>query len=153
MSNVIAKGISSKLSDSEKAVAKENLGIEYVGTVSQTAGVPTGAIIERGSNVNGEYVKYADGTMICTHKATGLDLWVTAGTLYRSGHFIWTFPSLFVDSNSRIINSVYKDGDYSFFPGAVRLTGANGTQFVTMNSQDKTGVPYEVQMVAIGRWY
>ena len=33
-----------------------------VGTVSQSGGVPTGAIIERGSNVNGEYTKYADGT-------------------------------------------------------------------------------------------
>jgi len=35
-----------------------------LGTVSQSAGVPTGAIIERGSNANGEFVKYADGTLI-----------------------------------------------------------------------------------------
>lgn len=41
-----------------------------LGTVSQTAGVPTGAIIERGSNANGEYVKFADGTMICSRKIT-----------------------------------------------------------------------------------
>lgn len=34
-----------------------------IGTVSQTSGVPTGAIIERGSNANGDYVKFADGTM------------------------------------------------------------------------------------------
>jgi hypothetical protein len=33
-----------------------------LGTVSQSGGVPTGAIIERGSNANGEFVKYADGT-------------------------------------------------------------------------------------------
>tara|TARA_R110001606_G_scaffold390434_1_gene557381 strand:+ start:2544 stop:3938 length:1395 start_codon:yes stop_codon:yes gene_type:complete len=37
-----------------------------IGSVSQSAGVPTGAIIERGSNANGEYAKFADGTMICT---------------------------------------------------------------------------------------
>jgi hypothetical protein len=36
-----------------------------LGTVSQSAGVPTGAIIERGSNANGEFVKYADGTLEC----------------------------------------------------------------------------------------
>ncbi len=36
-----------------------------VGPVYQSAGVPTGAIIEHGSNANGEYVKFADGTMIC----------------------------------------------------------------------------------------
>jgi len=36
-----------------------------LGTVSQTNGIPTGAIIERGSNANGEYVKFADGTLEC----------------------------------------------------------------------------------------
>ncbi|WP_275223148.1 hypothetical protein, partial [Citrobacter freundii] len=38
---------------------------DVVGTVSQSGGVPTGAIIERGSNSNGEYTKFADGTLIC----------------------------------------------------------------------------------------
>ena len=41
------------------------LGNSAVGTVSQSSGTPTGDIIESGSNANGEYVKYADGTMIC----------------------------------------------------------------------------------------
>jgi len=36
-----------------------------LGTVSHSGGVPTGAIIERGSNANGEYTRYADGTQIC----------------------------------------------------------------------------------------
>ncbi len=39
-----------------------------VGTVSQSSGVPTGAIVERGSSVSGEYTKYADGTMICSRR-------------------------------------------------------------------------------------
>ena len=39
--------------------------ILLLGTVSQSGGVPTGAIID-GGNANGEFVKYADGTMICT---------------------------------------------------------------------------------------
>lgn len=39
-----------------------------VGTVSQSDGTPTGAIIERGSNSNGEFVKFADGTQFCWGK-------------------------------------------------------------------------------------
>ena len=35
-----------------------------VGTVSQSGGIPTGAVVERGSNANGEYVRFADGTQI-----------------------------------------------------------------------------------------
>jgi len=37
-----------------------------VGTVSQSGGVPTGAVIQRGSNANGEFVRFADGTQICS---------------------------------------------------------------------------------------
>jgi hypothetical protein len=37
-----------------------------VGAVGQAGGISTGAIIERGSNANGEYTRYADGTQICT---------------------------------------------------------------------------------------
>ncbi|HHL2325285.1 TPA: hypothetical protein ACQ3Y4_005788 [Pseudomonas aeruginosa] len=36
-----------------------------LGAVSQSSGVPTGAVIQRGSNANGEFVRFADGTQIC----------------------------------------------------------------------------------------
>lgn len=39
---------------------------DIVGTVSQSSGVVTGEVIERGTNLNGEYVRFADGTQICT---------------------------------------------------------------------------------------
>ncbi len=44
-----------------------------LGQVSETAGVPTGAVIERGANANGTYIRFADGTQICTFK------WADAG--------------------------------------------------------------------------
>ena len=36
-----------------------------VGIVSETGGLPTGALIESGSGAGGRYVRYADGTQIC----------------------------------------------------------------------------------------
>ena len=44
-----------------------------VGTVSQSGGDPTGAVIERGSNSNGEYTRFADGTQVCSSFAVGGD--------------------------------------------------------------------------------
>jgi hypothetical protein len=38
-----------------------------LGPVSQTGGTPTGAVIERGSNANGDYIRFADGTQMCTN--------------------------------------------------------------------------------------
>lgn len=49
-----------------------------LGTVSQASGVPTGAIVERGSNANGEYVKYADGTLIQKFVIVGQSIAVTS---------------------------------------------------------------------------
>ncbi|MEY8831018.1 DUF2793 domain-containing protein [Sedimentitalea sp. XS_ASV28] len=40
---------------------------ELLGPVSETGGTPTGAVIERGSNGHGDYVRWADGTQICTN--------------------------------------------------------------------------------------
>ena len=34
-----------------------------IGEVTQSGGIPTGAIIERGSNSNGQFIKFADGTL------------------------------------------------------------------------------------------
>lgn len=62
--------------------ARDNI----LGTVSQTAGVPTGAIIESGTNANGTYVKYANGTMVCTASVTisGASLTTTYGAMFSS---------------------------------------------------------------------
>lgn len=60
-----------------------------LGPVGQASGVPTGAIIQRGSNANGEYVRYADGTQIC---------WSTTPSLVPPAglaSFLWTFPIAF----------------------------------------------------------
>ena len=38
-----------------------------VGPVSHSGGVPTGAVVESGSNANGSFVRWADGTQICTN--------------------------------------------------------------------------------------
>jgi len=68
-----------------------------VGTVSQSGGVPTGAIIESGSNANGEYVRFADGTQICTSPLlTGGNVDIAYGPIASTGEITWTFPAPFI---------------------------------------------------------
>ena len=54
-----------------------------LGTVSQSGGIPTGAIIERGSNANGRYTKYADGTVFMDNSGGAITTnpVVTVGTV------------------------------------------------------------------------
>ena len=47
-----------------------------------------GIIVESGSNENGEYIRFADGTQICW-KVENID----SGSLLAGNHeFIWSFP-------------------------------------------------------------
>lgn len=62
-----------------------------LGTVSQSSGVPTGSVIERGSNANGEYVRFADGTQICTRSLTLT--YYNAGICTNSCVFAATFAA------------------------------------------------------------
>ena len=57
-----------------------------VGPVGQAGGVPNGAVIQQGSNVNGSYIRFADGTQIC---------WVVdinMGSILAGGAGTWAEP-------------------------------------------------------------
>lgn len=110
-----------------------------LGMVSQYAGVPTGAIIERGSNVNGEYTKFADGTMICAKQDS------TA----TSNPYTWTFPSSFSDLPAILIGV-----DRSSYASiATKSNVTNNSSDITLrtvnNSLDSSGF----SAIATGRWY
>lgn len=77
-------------------IAGPDVGLVYY---DATSGRNVGAIIERGVNPNGEYVKFADSTMICKlqYNETA-DITTTEGALYRNASGItWNYPAQFVD--------------------------------------------------------
>lgn len=70
-----------------------------VGTVSQSGGMPTGAVIERGGNANGEYIRLADGTQICTAVQAPVDTTATSGSIFMHSNLLtWTYPASFTVS-------------------------------------------------------
>ena len=70
-----------------------------LGTVTQSGGVPTGAVIERGSNANGEFVKFADGTMICNLEGPERSVPTATGPIFQqASDNTWTVPAAFSES-------------------------------------------------------
>ena len=117
-------------------------------------------IAESGSNENGRYIKFDDGTMICTHRIEiGSRIAVGAGTsddLYRTSLVTWTFPATFnttpIISGAGIITSgsaMARANTFSF--GSVSKTAAGSLQLV-MLSNDSTDVICTIHAIAIGRW-
>lgn len=120
-----------------------------IGTVSQTGGVPTGAIVERGSNANGEYVKYADGTMICTQPSFGTTTCDTvAGSVFSSGDLAWTFPVSFTSSSIVLGGS---GGSTARWP-AFSTPSSSAITF-RMYSYVSSTFAGAVRVFAIGRWF
>lgn len=112
-----------------------------VGTTSESSGIPTGAIIERGSNANGEFTRFADGTQICYIR----NIAVSAATT------VWTFPAVFLTFNFSVQATPNLSTEKTVIPSGATLASA------ILNAYDGTGtntlVSAAVQAIAIGRWY
>ncbi len=119
-----------------------------VGTVSETGGDPTGAVIERGSTGNGDYVRYADGTQICTLRDTETIATTAAGAVFRDATLAdWSFPAGFVAAP--VVSIACEDADCWADTGAVSASGA--ARIVWSASATATSTTLHAQ--AIGRWF
>jgi len=125
-----------------------------LGTVSESGGVPTGAIIERGSNSNGTFVKYADGTMICQGTFSGIDLSGFVNIIRR------LFPANFSNQPQLSCSGAFATGDLLNFSAVASIgfvhAGSNAVNEWRFAKSDTVNGPASsatVLLTAIGRWY
>lgn len=133
-----------------------------LGTVSQSAGVPRGAIIERGSNGNGEYVRFADGTQICEvlvnmgdPTATGSGTFADPYTTNSTG---LSFPALFVAPPKLGLFGTILNGSaplqnriFSFSAAGISASAVTALRAHRMSAGADTS-DCTIYMTAIGRW-
>ena len=127
-----------KLARADYAYSPGNL----IGAVSEVGGVPQGAVMERGNDSNGTYVRFADGTQICSqHFATGSDT------------HIWSYPAAFFDaSGGNLALSAIPFGSSAI---TVTINGAPDELQAEFKLWDATGTAASAQLhvTAIGRWF
>jgi hypothetical protein len=129
-------------------------GVAYVktnilGTVSQSGGVPTGAVIERGSNANGSYVRFADGTQICVgvySAITTSETWL--GAIY-SKFLSVIFPASFTATPSCSCGAF----QWTAFTGFVSAVNASTTVVQIGAFSGAINATCTVNYVAVGRWF
>lgn len=126
---------------------------ELVGAVFQSGGVATGAIIERGSNANGEYVRFADGTQICFSAPALLSsgpVTTVSGSVFYGDIVSWTFPVAFSPTSTPVI-----------IGGATRATQrwigcrtvSSGTGTFTVFSSLSSTTATAIDVAVMGRWF
>lgn len=124
-----------------------------VGTVSQAAGVPTGAIVERGSNSQGEYTRWADGTQICTRSNSFGGGTVANGSAFRSLSVdMGSFAANFIGAPTTVANGIAVAtgggwaGQQTF---GTATTWGNWSVYTTVAVTGNLSI----NLIAIGRWF
>lgn len=143
------------------ALGRSGLGLksaavaDIVGTVSQSGGVPTGAIIERGSNANGDYVRFADGTQICFATVSATAAVVNAaGALYASDPIQKLWPIGFVGSAPAVSFSAGRGAtDANILQLVLRSISIADIYYRWTNTFSSGSIGALGYITAIGRWY
>jgi hypothetical protein len=124
-----------------------NLKIDETATDDEF-NITTGGI-ESGSNANGEYTKFPDGTLICTGKYSKTTVFSASGNIFTHADGVkQTFPIPFVGQLPKMSVEVY--GSTAMWASA-RLTSLTDFEVVSMQGSS-TNSTLEHSWMAIGRW-
>lgn len=117
-----------------------------LGTVSQSSGVPTGAVIESGSNANGQYMKLAGGWAILKMEVGSIDITTARGALFSSDGDTAPYPvSPLIGATGYV-----EDPGSALIWGAV-TAGSSSAGVYLWYTNSITG--RSARVVVIGRWY
>lgn len=130
-----------------RTVQQQNL----LGTVSQSGGVPTGAVLQHGSNANGQFLRLADGTQLCWHSVVTTPTSTAEGSLYKNpSDNTWTFPAVFAAAPRFFSNGIRGGAVIAgvFTADAPTTTAASFRAWCSSSVANVTA-----ELLAIGRWY
>lgn len=111
-------------------------------------------IVESSSNSNGNYIKYADGTMICYLNITVTDQALNnayGANLYQ-GSRTWTYPIEFVDNNVSVSCGQFQWGTSASWGTVVEANKTSANLRGIDAFLRATGTETKIQAIAIGRW-
>ena len=132
------------------AYGKSNI----VGTVSQSGGVPTGAVVERGASAAGSWTKWADGTMICRKVISTDSISNVNNGVFITGQFSagdWPVP--FVENP--IVSAIGIVPGTAWTMWAANALGTSATSAGSWRgvASGTTTQGCFINISAIGRWY
>ena len=108
-------------------------------------------IVESGSNSNGSYIKFSDGTLICRKAVTvnaSMKAWF--GSLWYDDLSMGNWSHSFVDTNGPIVNATINNNQYWLASCAYyNQTSAGTCRILRMNELNQS-VTFNI--IGFGRW-
>ena len=136
------------------------LGVPEGGTVGQALvknsdtdyDTAWSTIIESGSNYNGSWIKYSDGTMIC-YKSTGeIDMNITTswGSLYEGNISVGNFPAEFIETPT--ISVTPFGSGMLIEQGGIDASKTSWGNITGVRPNSVENVKARFHLIAIGKW-
>lgn len=113
---------------------------------------------EYGSNLNGKWIKYANGTMICYKTLIGtanINESTMGGTFYFTNIDLGNTPQEFIERPTIVVSPQTQSGTQFFLMGSSGSSYGTATNFGVVSiarPQQRNDVLYVLDVVAIGRW-
>jgi hypothetical protein len=124
----------------------------YAGVLNVPVGLQLAGrnVVESGSNVNGTWVRFADGTQFCTCTTGATTATTAQGNGWMSPGTVWTFPAAFVPGSEPVFLGMPNTGNGVMTQNAPPTpTGVNWSRMAFYN--DSTG--RASRLFATGRWF
>lgn len=115
--------------------------------------VEIGKIIESGSNSNGNYIKFSDGTMICTKSViVSTKIENPWGNLFESSQLdLGNFPVSFIETPVLSVNKTIGRGSWLELVEGTTNSAIGNTYLVSAVSTTST-TNITINIIAIGKW-
>lgn len=121
-----------------------------LGTVSQSAGVPTGRLIETAANANGIYRRFACGMQVCWRtNLSGANANTALGALFRSADVTWTYPAAFAAGSGVVVTGDADDPDV----WVTATTPGETSVALRLVAGVTKGAAIAFRAMAVGRWF
>ena len=110
------------------------------------------SVVESGSNDNGSWIKYSDGTMIC-YKSTGeIDMNITTpwGSLYEGNISVGNFPAEFIETPT--ISVTPFGSGMLIEQGGIDASKTSWGNITGVRPNSVENVKARFHLMAIGKW-
>ncbi len=105
-------------------------------------------VVESGSNANGRFIRYSDGTQMCWHRGVSMATNTAQGAIYRSTSSTWTFPKEFINNNISVSATAETYAQWADLGGN---PSSDGVAIVHYSGRSSNST-YNTNLFAVGRW-
>ena len=128
----------------------------FAGVLDVPTGIRLGGVdvVASGTNANGYFIKYADGTLICSQQLATDAITTAAGSIFVSNPYNSSFPSAFISVPRVLHSGVVATGSQSAIWSVCLSppTINNFGNFRIASGLSLPGVGAFINLIAVGRW-